>query len=101
MINVARSKDIDPIRYYHLSNNPRISLNKLEIINEELKKYKREKGLVDFHDMLERFLNGHPDTGDEYPSPNLRVAFIDEAQDLSWVQWIVTGKPNLFLFYTF
>ena len=92
LINVARSKDIDPIRYYHLSNNPRISLNKLEIINEELKKYKREKGLVDFHDMLERFLNGHPDTGDEYPSPNLRVAFIDEAQDLSWVQWKLVYK---------
>ena len=92
LINVARSKDIDPIRYYHLSNNPRISLNKLEIINEELKKYKREKGLVDFHDMLERFLNGHPDTGDEYLSPNLRVAFIDEAQDLSWVQWKLVYK---------
>ena len=27
LINVARSKDINPIRYYHLSNNPRISLN--------------------------------------------------------------------------
>jgi superfamily I DNA/RNA helicase len=92
LINVARSKDMDPIEYYHIGADQKLSLNKLQIIYKELKKFKKEKGLVDFHDMLERFLNGHPETGDQYKSPNLRVAFIDEAQDLSWLQWKLVYK---------
>ena len=39
LINLARSKDIDPIHYYHLTDNQKISLNKLEIINKELTSY--------------------------------------------------------------
>ena len=56
LINIARSKEIDPVKYYHLTDNPQISLNKLKIISEELQRYKSEHGLVDFPDMIEKFL---------------------------------------------
>ena len=80
LINIARSKEIDPVKYYHLTDNPQVSLNKLKIISEELQRYKIEHGLVDFPDMIEKFLSG----GD---TPKLRVMFVDEAQDLSLIQW--------------
>jgi len=80
LINVARSKEIDPVKYYHLTDNPKISLNKLKIISEELQRYKSEHGLVDFPDMIEKFLK-------QSDTPKLRVMFVDEAQDLSLIQW--------------
>ena len=80
LINIARSKEIDPVKYYHLTDNQKISLNKLKIISEELQRYKTEHGLVDFPDMIEKFLHGSD-------TPKLRVMFVDEAQDLSLIQW--------------
>ena len=85
MINLARSKELDPIKFYHLTNNSKISLNKLEIIVEELERYKEQNGLIDFPDMLEKFL----DSGE---APKLRVMFVDEAQDLSLIQWRLVRK---------
>ena len=87
MINLARSKELDPIKYYHLANNSKISLNKLEIIVEELERYKEQNGLIDFPDMLEKFLDGGE-------TPRLRVMFVDEAQDLSLIQWRVSKKDR-------
>jgi len=96
LINLARCKEINPIKFYHLSNNSKISLNKLEIIVEELESYKKQHGLIDFPDMLDRFINGYIDeeTGVKinYESPNLKVMFVDEAQDLSLVQWRLVKK---------
>ena len=96
LINVARSKKINPVKYYHLTNNPKISLNKLKIISEELERYKIEHGLIDFPDMIDRFINGHVDeeTGikKKYEAPKLRVIFVDEAQDLSLIQWKLVYK---------
>ena len=80
LINIARSKEIDPVKYYHLTDNPKVSLNKLKIISEELQNYKKEKVLVDFPDMIEKFLK-------QTDTPKLRVMFVDEAQDLSLIQW--------------
>ena len=85
LINVARSKEIDPVKYYHLTNNPKISLNKLEIISDELERYKEQHGLIDFPDMIEKFLESGV-------SPKLRVMFVDEAQDLSLIQWKLVRK---------
>lgn len=85
LIGVARSKEIDPIKYYHQTNNFKISLDKLEIITNELKNYKEQHGLIDFSDMIEKFLEkGTP--------PKLRVMFVDEAQDLSLIQWKLVRK---------
>ena len=80
LINIARSKEIDPVKYYHLTDNQQVSLNKLKIISEELQRYKTEHGLVDFPDMIEKFLK-------QSDTPKLRVMFVDEAQDLSLIQW--------------
>jgi len=85
LINLARSKEMDPIKFYHLNNNYKIQLNKLEIIIEELENYKEQNGLIDFPDMLDKFI-----TSGEAPS--LRVMFVDEAQDLSLVQWKLVKK---------
>ena len=85
LINIARSKEIDPVRYYHLTENPKISLNKLEIIADELERYKEQHGLIDFPDMIEKFLESGV-------SPKLRVMFVDEAQDLSLIQWKLVRK---------
>ena len=51
MINLARSKELDPIKFYHLTNNSKISLNKLQIIVEELERYKEQNGLIDFPEL--------------------------------------------------
>jgi superfamily I DNA/RNA helicase len=96
LINIARSKEIDPMKYYHLTDNAKISHNKLGIIAEELERYKKQNGLIDFPDMIDRFINGHVDeeTGikKEYEAPKLRVIFVDEAQDLSLIQWKLVRK---------
>jgi DNA helicase-2/ATP-dependent DNA helicase PcrA len=52
---------------------------------EELERYKEQNGLIDFPDMLEKFL----DSGE---APKLRVMFVDEAQDLSLIQWRLVKK---------
>ena len=85
LINLARSKEMDPIKFYHLNNNSKIQLSKLEIIVEELENYKKQNGLIDFPDMLDKFI----ESGE---APSLRVIFIDEAQDLSLVQWRLVKK---------
>jgi len=85
LINLARSKEMDPIKFHHLNNNYKIQLNKLEIIIEELENYKEQNGLIDFPDMLDKFIaNGE--------APSLRVMFVDEAQDLSLTQWRLVKK---------
>ena len=85
LINLARSKEMDPIKFYHLNNNSKIQLSKLEIIVEELENYKEQNGLIDFPDMLDKFIA----SGE---SPSLRVMFVDEAQDLSLIQWRLVKK---------
>ena len=52
----------------------------LQIISDEVDNYKRAYGLVDFTDMIEKFIVSGL-------CPKYDVAFIDEAQDLSPIQW--------------
>ena len=85
LINLARSKEMDPVKFHHLNNNYKIQLNKLEIIIEELENYKEQNGLIDFPDMLDKFI----ESGE---APSLRVMFVDEAQDLSLTQWRLVKK---------
>jgi len=105
LINVARSKEKDPIEYYHSTNDPKIDLNKLEIVTSELKNYKEQHGLVDFCDMIDRFVNGYIDkeTGikREYEPPKLKAIFVDEAQDLSLMQWDLVRKIEKLSEYSF
>ena len=52
----------------------------LYLLDQELSRYKQEKGLIDYNDMVEQFIR-------QDVSPTFDVLFIDEAQDLSPLQW--------------
>ena len=81
IINKARVKEIDVLEEYD-NNNHILDIERdiLFLLDQELKKYKKEKGLIDYDDMLERFI-------EQDVSPSFDVLFIDEAQDLSPLQW--------------
>ena len=57
-----------------------IERNILYLIDRELTKYKKQKGLIDYGDMLEKFVECDI-------APAFDILFIDEAQDLSALQW--------------
>ncbi len=81
IINTARVKRMDLLEYYDSRQNILdIERNTLYLLSEELKKFKKEKGLKDFTDLLEDFIL-------KEISPSFEVLFIDEAQDLSLLQW--------------
>jgi superfamily I DNA/RNA helicase len=48
--------------------------------------YKEERGLYDFTDMLSAYVDS------EAPPPKIRLAIVDEAQDLTRLQWAVIEK---------
>ena len=81
IINRARVKEVDVLKEYdNCRHSLDIERDLLYLLDRELKKYKKEKGLVDYDDMLERFIR-------QDVSPTFDVLFIDEAQDLSPLQW--------------
>jgi DNA helicase-2/ATP-dependent DNA helicase PcrA len=72
---------MDLLDYYDSRQNILdIERNTLYLLSEELKKFKKEKGLKDFTDLLEEFIL-------KEIHPTFEVLFIDEAQDLSLLQW--------------
>ena len=86
IINTARVKRMDLLDYYDSRQNMLdIERNTLYLLAEELNKFKREKGLRDFTDLLENFIDG--DVHNKF-----KVLFIDEAQDLSLLQWDMVRK---------
>lgn len=64
----------------YLTNNPDFNLYKLKNVYENYQRYKQEYNLIDFTDMLEMFCNKNN------PLP-VDIAIIDEAQDLTTLQW--------------
>ena len=86
LINLARVRQITPLeqvdRNEHLT---RINRHKVDAIAKEIEDYKKVHGLIDFTDMLEKFLA-------KGKSPNLHALFVDEAQDLSLIQWAIIEK---------
>ena len=81
LINAARIKEISIEEEYNTDMYSQ-DMNKqlLQIISDELQNYKDSYKLVDFTDMIERF-------NVSKLCPNFDVVFIDEAQDLSPIQW--------------
>jgi superfamily I DNA/RNA helicase len=61
-----------------------ILFNELELVSKTLKHYKEERSLIDFTGMLE-------DTANIAPL-DIEVAIVDEAQDLSSLQWRVVKQ---------
>ena len=81
LINKARVLEMPVLDLYDKNEHHMdIERDLLYLLDQELKKYKTEKGLYDYDDMLEQFI-------DQDVSPSFDVLFIDEAQDLSPLQW--------------
>ena len=82
LINLARVRQTSPLeeldRNEHLGKIERF---KLDAIAKEIDDYKKTNGLIDFTDMLDKFLiKGNVNN-------KFDVIFVDEAQDLSLIQW--------------
>ena len=86
LINVARVKQISTEKQFALNEHLTwISRPKIIAIEKEINNYKKTHGLIDFTDMLQKFL-------DKGKSPKFKVIFVDEAQDLSLIQWSMIKK---------
>ncbi len=81
IIQLAQLKNITIEQQYDLKEHVQdLSFSNLRIISNELKRYKKEYNLIDFNDMILDFTKSDK-------SPKFDVVFIDEAQDLSLMQW--------------
>ena len=81
IINLAKLRSIPVLeqldRNEHLG---RIERDKLFILDKKIEEYKRDHDLIDFNDMILKFI-------EKKVCPLFKVVFIDEAQDLSPLQW--------------
>ena len=81
IINAARIKNLTIEEEYNTDMySEDIDKHLLKILKDEVDNYKQAYGLVDFTDMIERFNVSEL-------CPKYDVVFIDEAQDLSPIQW--------------
>ena len=81
IINAARIKEIPIEDEYNTDMYSQdLDQNLLYILRDELDNYKKAYGLKDFTDMIEKFIVAEL-------CPKYDVVFIDEAQDLSPIQW--------------
>ena len=81
IIHLAKLRNITIDRQYNLKeHNQDVEYGTLVHLAEELKRYKKEHNLIDYNDMILNFVKSDK-------SPNFDVVFIDEAQDLSLMQW--------------
>jgi DNA helicase-2/ATP-dependent DNA helicase PcrA len=84
IIQLAKLRNISISKQYGLREHTQdVEFNKLKIIANELESYKKQYGLIDFNDMILDFVKSDA-------SPKFDVVFIDEAQDLSLMQWDMT-----------
>ena len=79
---LARNRCVSLEEQWHQLNDPDIDLFALKRLSAALTAYKAEHGRLDFTDMLEQVLL-------EQRQVNVDVVVIDEAQDLSNLQWQV------------
>ena len=88
LINLARVKQISVEEQFDLNEHLTwITRDKLTAIQQEINNYKKTFGLIDFTDMISRFLKQDP-----LKLPKFKVIFVDEAQDLSLIQWAMIKK---------
>ena len=86
LINLARVKQISVMNQLDLNEHlSKIERDKLDAIDREITSYKDIYGLIDFNDMIQKFL-------DKGKTPEFDVIFVDEAQDLSLIQWSMIKK---------
>lgn len=84
--NLARSRQIDPdVLWQKTMSLHYIPENQFKYVLQEYIKFKKENFLFDFTDILEEYLK----IGTPIPA---KTVFIDEAQDISKLQWQVISK---------
>jgi len=88
MIGRAMNRDITIREEYDRNEHNRKEIKKFSIlknIDDNLREYKRVKEKLDFNDMINQLI-------DKEDLPRFKVIFIDEAQDLSPLQWKLFDK---------
>ena len=88
MIGRAMNRDITIREEYDRNEHNRKEIKRFSIlknIDDNLKEYKRVKEKLDFNDMINQLI-------DKEDLPKFKVIFIDEAQDLSPLQWKLFDK---------
>ena len=86
IINLAQVKQISSLDQLDLNEHlGKIERFKVDIISKEIESYKKTYNLIDFTDMIQKFINCGR-------CPKFDVIFIDEAQDLSLIQWNMLKK---------
>ncbi len=81
VINLARLRKIDLREQYNQTELEQ-SWNTVNYVAKSLLEYKKQNEVFDFTDMLEQFV-----IGAEHYCPRFALTFLDEAQDLSALQW--------------
>jgi DNA helicase-2/ATP-dependent DNA helicase PcrA len=81
MENLSRIRQVSLREQYEMSDD-NVPWNELERVAKTLAAYKSQRGLVDYTDLLTEFVN-HGD------GCRLQKLYVDEAQDLSSLQWSV------------
>ena len=81
MENLARIRQI-PLRQQYEMSNDGLSWREVERVSKALAAYKSARGLMDYTDMLQEFVNHEHGV-------RLQELYVDEAQDLSALQWRV------------
>ena len=77
--NLARMRQISLESQWHDSDDV-VGWFELERLQRALIKYKEKRKIIDYTDMLVKCL-------EKKTFPKLRILFVDEAQDLSSLQW--------------
>ena len=81
LINLAAVKRINVLdqldKNEHLG---KIERDKLQIVEKHIDDYKQTYSLIDYNDMIKKFTT-------QQQCPSFEVIFVDEAQDLSLLQW--------------
>ena len=93
-INIARIKGLDLREHYNRSRIE-IEWHYFEYIERAYRHYKESRNLLDFTDLLERVVE------DPERLPRLDALIIDEAQDLSRLQWKLVEQLALRAHRTF
>lgn len=81
MENLARIRQV-PLRAQYEMNHDHLPWNEVDRVARALAQFKMQRGLLDYTDMLSQFVAHGQDVG-------LKKLFVDEAQDLSSLQWSV------------
>lgn len=84
IVNLSRIRRVS-LRQAYMDLHDDQDFVQIEHVERSLRSYKQEHGLLDYTDMLERFVDS------DLPS-RLSSLFVDEGQDLSRLQWDVVDK---------